>query len=236
MDTDNHAGRSPLAQSVRFPLCPGSAARGRGSAFQLRPWSGLPPLVACSPVCRGLPASLARPPPRRGCLLNSRRFNKHGEGGFTGRKNERREGADLEGGVCRIGQLLSISAGYSLPETAKMGRTRGRSAAREVREIRTREKSKGIGGGGEWLTNQSRSGGGRAFILQDIAELIDNPPRNFEPLTPPDCAGIFRLFYTLSSPPKLRLQPSKFCAELDGDLISADFMAFSEIEREKRGK
>ena len=49
MDTDNHAGRSPLAQSVRFPLCPGSAARGRGSAFQLRPCPGLPPLVACSP-------------------------------------------------------------------------------------------------------------------------------------------------------------------------------------------
>ena len=49
MDTDNHAGRSPLAQSVRFPLCPGSAARGRGSAFQLRPWSGASPLSRLLP-------------------------------------------------------------------------------------------------------------------------------------------------------------------------------------------
>ena len=115
MDTDNHAGRSPLAQSVRFPLCPGSAARGRGSAFQLRPCPGLPPLVACSPVCRGLPASLARPPPRRGCLLNSRRFNKHGEGGFTGRKNERRGGRIWREGYVESGSSYQFPPDIPFP-------------------------------------------------------------------------------------------------------------------------
>ena len=55
-----------------------------------------------------------------------------------------------------------------------MGRTRGRSAAREVREIQTREKSKGIGGAAAVANEpkQERAGVGVFRFVQICSDLF----------------------------------------------------------------
>ena len=74
------------------------------------------------------------------------------------------------------------------------------------------------------------------FILQDVAALIDNRPRWVVPSTLQIVPPPSDFFIPSPAPPKTRPHPSKFRANLEGDLISANFMAFSEFEREEEKK